>query len=1136
MSAVFQLLLVAAFAIAAFAGDDPDSVCVDTFYVNDQPKYLVACDHVWVKWHEDVPHDSVIAVEEELKLDTLSAPFLTWVLYTIADDLKPEDAVAALRVSEWIYAAHPDQFAEACLEYAPSDPLWPQQRPYLGVDPENSEPPSGNLGSTVDKAWAFTRGHEDVNINLIDTGEPDRDEVFCEWGPIHPDFFLSHTIRRCTRFYLTQNSDYWFDSRGHATIMAGILGAFPENEGIVGLNHGSPILISKITNTDLPNFMLLSDFVSAVSTTLGGTDNMIFVFPYAVFDESDPFESCEDFELLCEDLLVVEDGICFAHVDGNQLFVFPVGNVSGSQTNMAVPAVYSSCSSIPDVFPNGWPNVITARSYQGHILDFEGTPSGPNISVAAPGGYHRCPGEAFDNEDILSTTLWHELSDCMSSRLITAGCQTYDWDWFAGSSAACANAAGLISLVWSTMPDATAAFIKEVVQSTCTNPTQGNNGYHGWTDDWGWGAINTLEAIASTPSATDLTLISDLVIDNRVNFWHGDPFELRRSVVVPSGKILEIRNEVASLTFHVADGVEIIVQSGGQLIITQTTVPESPLAMKFGPGARIIVEDGGRISAAGTAGQRILFTAESGDPADAWSGIYLQSTGNVFDYCDFENASVAIRAYSGGGATLDHCTFDNCGIGIASINHANVTATNCTVTDSRVYGMYAQLGTITAIQGSVSTSARAGVWVLGTGVADLYAVDVSDNGSFVDWNQGGLRNSFGTLKLKCVKSYDNNGPGVTCLGGFTLMAPLEQYGRNTITNNLAPNEQARTQIYFNNAQFDLCNGRNKVCAADGLQISDTAPLEHDVRNNYWCGEHNYPAEYVSSVEDDETTDNRCGLTSFNWCAETGPAQWFYDGWIMENDLQFASAILNYQYVIEYFPDSDEAKLCPDRILFCESMLTKDWDTWRVYFREIADTTQNDALKFEVLASAAWCQVEKGELDSAYQEFDELMNQSSSEYEYQKAALAALMAELAEAGWDTIGIERHRGQRAGRGVDSQVQTADPLLDLVDRMEAVLSGRPRLRPNVHIPVHYALHQNYPNPFNAVTEIRFDLPENARVELSIFNTIGQKIATLINDARPAGTHRVKWDASSVASGVYLYQLKAGNFTQTKKMILLK
>ena len=94
---------------------------------------------------------------------------------------------------------------------------------------------------------------------------------------------------------------------------------------------------------------------------------------------------------------------------------------------------------------------------------------------------------------------------------------------------------------------------------------------------------------------------------------------------------------------------------------------------------------------------------------------------------------------------------------------------------------------------------------------------------------------------------------------------------------------------------------------------------------------------------------------------------------------------------------------------------------------------------------------------------------------------------------------------------------------------------------IPSAYRLHQNYPNPFNPVTEIRFDLPEAVRVELKVFNILGQEVATLMDAVRPAGAYHVQWDSRStsgvtVGSGVYIYQLKAGNFVDSKKMVLIR
>jgi hypothetical protein len=96
--------------------------------------------------------------------------------------------------------------------------------------------------------------------------------------------------------------------------------------------------------------------------------------------------------------------------------------------------------------------------------------------------------------------------------------------------------------------------------------------------------------------------------------------------------------------------------------------------------------------------------------------------------------------------------------------------------------------------------------------------------------------------------------------------------------------------------------------------------------------------------------------------------------------------------------------------------------------------------------------------------------------------------------------------------------------------ILSGE------IGLPEVYSLEQNYPNPFNPSTTIRFALPEAGNVKLTIYNVIGEKVTELVNNKLDAGRYSYKWDASNIATGLYIYELRTDKFVSVKKMMFLK
>jgi hypothetical protein len=104
-------------------------------------------------------------------------------------------------------------------------------------------------------------------------------------------------------------------------------------------------------------------------------------------------------------------------------------------------------------------------------------------------------------------------------------------------------------------------------------------------------------------------------------------------------------------------------------------------------------------------------------------------------------------------------------------------------------------------------------------------------------------------------------------------------------------------------------------------------------------------------------------------------------------------------------------------------------------------------------------------------------------------------------------------------------------VLERLDTVVNVK-----DFSLPTEFILSQNYPNPFNATTSIKYQIPELSFVTLKVYDILGNEIATLINEEKPIGSYDIKFNERALTSGIYFYQLHAGSFVKTKKMVLLK
>lgn len=252
---------------------------------------------------------------------------------------------------------------------------------------------------------------------------------------------------------------------------------------------------------------------------------------------------------------------------------------------------------------------------------------------------------------------------------------------------------------------------------------------------------------------------------------------------------------------------------------------------------------------------------------------------------------------------------------------------------------------------------------------------------------------------------------------------------------------------------------------------------------------------------------------------------------------YSEAFSVYQSLINSKPESNVAVMVVSDLGF----LYRDYRENSI-IDMLNSTANNEPDKSVIKATALEVLSNIYSLSESFDKMDKVNQKLIDEFkstQHEKNARMNLFYKYYNQEQDSKALEVLSGISKDYAENDEVVIAKWLIESRTGQEVVFSkahGNEFIHQEAIDPDSYSLDANYPNPFNPSTEISFNLPKNERVTLTVYDVLGKKVAELANANFNAGKHTVMFDASKLSSGVYIYILRAGSFTQSRKMLLMK
>ncbi len=498
-----------------------------------------------------------------------------------------------------------------------------------------------------------------------------------------------------------------------------------------------------------------------------------------------------------------------------------------------------------------------------------------------------------------------------------------------------------------------------------------------------------------------------------------------------------------------------------------------------------------------------------------WKGIKLWNTQNAIldhiKYCKIEDAEIGIRLYGAYNTRINNNEIKDCIKGIEVYNASNVK-----IDDNTIYNC-----SDTGIKFTAANSVSAEDNTIYNCYKGIYSVSAPSP----PWGNIGPDNHIRDSQVSNVE-----------VGGYSTMNIRGSILENSISGY-------DTQFCFYNqlqgeGDVEEYNDINSGITNQYHVYNDNSSHTVDAENNYWYNSVNNAPVLGGPGAVDYNPGTFYKQSSF---FDNAAKEHFAQAVQLKKDNNIDAALAKFKTIVDNYSEHKMAKLSLNDISGLLMRKENPAEKGIGYFKDL----RNSLISFKS-GSRLLPHVNRHLLfwlqnDRQYKEADRLYCELiTSGKDFEK--VADLVYRRAIMLKNDLGREEEAIALLQEMVKKDCAMADiAVTDLKLLGADVPEPEPQnkevpVQSELLVPDDFGLEQNFPNPFNPVTTVKYNLPEASFVTLKVYNVLGQEIANLVSSDKPAGFHSVKWDASKIASGTYIYKITAGDFTAARKMILIK